>query len=249
MQDIEFFYPINLSNSPICRVICFPYAAAPYRPFNSFAQHLPKSFDIYAMHPPSRFYFKGFNLANNPNLLVQVLADELEALICWNTFFLGYSMGALVAYEVLKNLIHKNKALPQALLLAAASMPCFNKNLISVSSLPDSEIYDFCYKLGGVPEQIYNNPDIKSISIPLMRTDFKLFDYYVRVPPIKVEKPIFAYSGLCDPFVSTESMAAWSQVTCENFSIKYFNSDHFFIDSCETSFATHVVNDCLSLLN
>ena len=75
---------------------------------------------------------------------------------------------------------------------------------------------------------------------PILRADIKLvetWDYRAERPlPI----PITALAGAADEGVPVESMEEWGVQTSKGFTLRVFNGDHFFINSCKSEVLANV---------
>src|SRR5579863_61378 len=87
--------------SPVrMRLICFPYAGAGTSIFRNWAGHIPEDIEICAVQLPG----KERRLGEPPSRRLPVVAADLAGLLAGTTTqpysFFGYSLGALIAFEL-----------------------------------------------------------------------------------------------------------------------------------------------------
>ena len=78
------------------------------------------------------------------------------------------------------------------------------------------------------PENLAND-EFASTMLPTLQS-VRAIAGYTRPPEVTVSCPIHSYVGDNDIIVAEENMLAWSERTTEEFSIRVFPGDHFYLN-------------------
>jgi len=230
------------------RLICFPYAGAGASVYNKWNEKLPSDIELIKIELPGR----GSRLTEMPirhlNFMVRQLHKELLTYLTEKPFiFFGYSMGALLCYELTKLLLIENGLKPEQLFVSAHRAPHINRDDKPVSQLTDEELVQRLKQLNGTPEIVLQTPELLQLVLQIMRADLELCDSYVyNQATLPLDIPITAFAGHMDKTVSVESVEAWSQHTKNHFTFKVYEGDHFFIRNHEESLIEAVINSITS---
>jgi medium-chain acyl-[acyl-carrier-protein] hydrolase len=112
-----------------------------------------------------------------------------------------------------------------------------------VHDLPEKEFVEWVHRLGGTPSQIWQDPQLRELVIPILRGDFRLFasfDPETNVGP-PLESPITAFGGLADRAVSYDGLNAWKERTRAGARLYMLPGDHFFVHSARDLLLERVV--------
>jgi len=89
----------------------------------------------------------------------------------------GHSLGALLAYEVTKNLSQRKCKVPDFLFISAMiPLHLYKKEI--VSDLNDTEFLEKIAKLDGTSDQFFSSPELIQFFLPILRADFSLLETY-----------------------------------------------------------------------
>jgi surfactin synthase thioesterase subunit len=151
--------------------------------------------------------------------------------------FFGHSMGALVAYR-LAVAIERSGDVGPVLLGAAAWAPRgFRVVRPELADLPESEVLDWIRRLGAVPAQVYQDPALLSLVLPVMRSDVAVYASYVDDGAM-VGCPVVTYSAAADPLGPTAAMRSWCGRTRYYLGNREYPGGHFFINEHTLAIAT-----------
>jgi surfactin synthase thioesterase subunit len=141
--------------------------------------------------------------------------------------FFGHSMGGLVAFEVA--LKFQSAGFPIAVLFISS---CAAPGHIRYKELQgsDNDILNLVAQVTETnPEHLANDAFASSI-LPTLQS-VRAIAGYDRPPGVAVGCPIHAYVGDNDIIVADQNMLAWSDRTTDEFSIRVFPGDHFYLNS------------------
>ena len=208
------------SQSVTPRLFCFPHAGAgtlAYRNWN-----VPGFTTCPALLPGREDRASESAFEHMP-LLIDALHQAIRPLITAQSVFFGHSMGAGLAFELVRMLRRTGGTLPRALVVSGAKPPQYRLNRVPQPDPTDEELAAQIQALGSVSD------DLLQLALPVLRSDTRLYrNYrYNEEPPLSI--PIFAYCGALDPNVSPERMAEWALQTTARFHHRTFPGGHFYL--------------------
>ena len=160
--------------------------------------------------------------------LVSALADAIIPELEKPFLFFGYSMGALISFELARELRRRLGIEPLQLLVAGRRAPQLPPETLAAYDAPEGQFLEEIRRLNGTPEELLNNAEIMGFLLPLLRADFELVATYEYGPEPSLTCPITAYGGLQDEGVPVQDLCAWRTQTAGGFTTRMFPGDHFF---------------------
>lgn len=217
------------------KVFCFPYAGGNGYLFRSWHAALPQQVEVYGVQLPGRGNRSGEPLAVRASSLVPQLAAGLEPLLKENFVFFGYSMGAILSFELAKYLQSAGLTSPAHLFVAARRAPHIKESDAPTYSLRDEEFIEELKRLNGTPQEVLQNKELLDLVIPLLRADFELCQTYECSNGNPLACPITAFGGIDDKDTAGERLDGWQLQTTSLFTKQLFSGGHFFIHSNEAA--------------
>jgi medium-chain acyl-[acyl-carrier-protein] hydrolase len=160
--------------------------------------------------------------------LIEMLSEELNPFFDLPYVFLGYSMGALIAFELARSLRKSSFPGPSHLFLAARRGPRLPDSS-PTAGLTDQEFVKQVESMGGVPGEILQLTEVLELMLPTLRADFSLCESYVYSPGRLLDCPLSVFGGKDDAKATYRALAAWAAETTSSCTVKLFDGDHFFI--------------------
>jgi surfactin synthase thioesterase subunit len=160
--------------------------------------------------------------------LVEPLCAALEPHLDQPYAFFGHSMGAVVAYETARRLSGAGTG-PACLIVSGRRAPGLVGNRRPLTGLPDDEFLAGVTRLNGIPTEVLNEPGLLSLLLPTLRADFELAETYRPLPGGRLDCPVIAYLSTSDPETSYDDMLGWQDVTSDEFVMRLFRGDHFYL--------------------
>jgi medium-chain acyl-[acyl-carrier-protein] hydrolase len=227
--------PKTIPNSKI-RLFCFPYAGGGATLYRPWVEALPPEIEVVAVQLPGREN----RLGETPFLEIEPLLDALVPAILPHLnekpfAFFGYSLGALVSYELVRRLQSEARILPRHLFVAARRAPHLPGTNTPLHDLSDEDFMAELRRLKGTPDEILRQTDLMQFLLPLLRADFTLNETYIYQERSPLTVPITAFGGLSDDDISRDDMDAWRCLTTEKFTLRMMQGDHFFIHTARTT--------------
>ncbi len=141
----------------------------------------------------------------------------------------GYSMGALIAYEIAQSLRARKGPTPAVLMAAAHRAPHLPNPRPPIYRLPDAEFIESVAELDGLPPELLADPELVELLIPRLRADFEACETYAPRDYPPLDLPLTVYGGAADPDVASDDLAAWRVHTRGPFRQVVMPGTHFFI--------------------
>ena len=213
----------------VMRLLCIPYAGAGASIFRSWAEALPSEIEVCAIQLPGRETRLGEAPFTRIAPVVKALAPILQAYLDIPYALFGHSMGALLSFELARELRRQGTASPVHLFvsgLRAPQLPDLNRPM---HRLPEPQFLEALQKLQGTPEAILQNAELMKLLSPTIRADLAIAENYIYAAAEKLPCPITAFGGTQDPLVNAADIAAWQLQTQSDFKQQMFPSDHFFL--------------------
>jgi surfactin synthase thioesterase subunit/glycosyltransferase involved in cell wall biosynthesis len=161
--------------------------------------------------------------------LVSALADNIDGWLDHPYAFFGHSMGAVVAFELVRELRRRSRPLPTMLIASGARAPQFRRHHVPPPAPSREAFIEELRRLEGVPAKLLSDPAMMRAILPALEADAALYRNYIYAeePPLSV--PIRAYGGTNDPNVRREHLDGWAEQTTESFAVRLFPGGHFYL--------------------
>ncbi len=216
------------------RLFGFPYAAGRPRAFRSWPRQLPRRCELLAVCYPGR----GSRLEEAPSQTVRELAVEAAAAIALHSggvpfALFGHSMGALVAFEVARELRRAAGPQPARLFVSGQAAPQLPVAGQPTVALPDEAFTERLRAIGGTPPEVLESDQLMRLLLPAIRADFNACDTYAYEPEDPLCIPIRAFAAIDDAEVSPVEVEAWRTQTSMAFDKQVLAGGHFFVHSAE----------------
>jgi medium-chain acyl-[acyl-carrier-protein] hydrolase len=211
------------------RLFCFPYSGAGASVFRTWAAPLAPHIEVVAVQLPGRETRRKEPLFSNLPSLIEALTPVLLPYLDRPFAFFGHSVGALISFEVARQLRRSGHSAPDHLIISGRSAPQILATTPPIHHLPDPDFLAELQRYNGTPAIVLENAAVMNVFMPILRADLAINETYVYQPEAPFEFPIAAFGGLQDTQVSQSALSDWSKQTTADFSIKLLPGDHFFL--------------------
>ena len=211
------------------RLFCFPYAGGGAGEFRYWSETLGPEVEVCPVQLPGRENRLSEKAFDDLPPLLDAVIDAFAA--HWRTPFavFGHSMGALVAFELARELRRRQRPLPVHLFLAGRSSPRYSDPARALHSLPEPDFIERLRELNGTPEDILRDAEMREIFFPTLRADFALCEGYRYREEPPLECPITVFGGSRDEERTPELLQEWRKEASGPFALHMCPGDHFFI--------------------
>lgn len=227
------------------KLFCFPFAGGNVWAFRQLAQHLGGHIEVRPIELPGRGRRRAEPCVEQWPNLIEKLSAELKPHLEGPFAFLGYSLGALVALEITRELTTRPYGAhgqPVALFACASRGPATIEHDALMHRMDDRAMFDALRRLGGIPDQVLDSPELIALLAPSLRADLTLYETYVTCARPLRGVHIHAYYGREDTSVG-DSYLAWGQETDASFECRSFDGGHMFLDSGAEALADALIAD------
>jgi medium-chain acyl-[acyl-carrier-protein] hydrolase len=226
------------------RLFCFPYAGGAAAVFREWAPALPPTVEVCPIQLPGR----GSRFREPPfRRLADLVPAALEALrACFDRPFalFGHSMGALVAYELTRELRRRGAPLPVLLIVSGHEAPHRQPPLPPMAHLPDPElIEEVRRRYDGIPEEVLAEPELLELLVPVLRADMTVLESHGHVAEAPLPCALSCFAGEGDRHLSREDLEGWREHTLGSFRLRVFPGGHFFIDDSRNAVLASIAED------
>jgi len=162
--------------------------------------------------------------------IVGPLASALEPLLHGHELAIfGHSLGALLGFELARELRRRGLPGPKLLIVSGRNAPGTGRAL-ALHRLSDPELIAEVQRIyGGIPPQILNEPELLALTLPVLRADLSVNETYTLAEEDPLDCPLRAFGGDDDPHVGQAGLAAWAAHTQASFAWEQCAGDHFYL--------------------
>ncbi len=211
------------------RLFCFPYAGAGASIFHSWLDALFPEIEVCPIQLPGRENRLGETPFTRLKPLIETLTPLLRAHTDIPFAFFGHSMGAILSFELARELRRRQWPCPVCLFVSGSRAPQMPDLDPPIHRLPDPKFKEKLKHLKGTPEELLQDSELMEIYLPTLRADFAMLETYFYANEAPLDMPISAFGGQQDSKVSHEALAAWREQTSNDFRLQMFPGDHFFL--------------------
>lgn len=219
------------------RLVCIPYAGGGVSAYWPWAGALSDWIEVIAVRLPGREVRLREPPFRDMRPLIRELTAVLEVQLDRPFAVFGHSMGALIAFELTRELRRRALPLPAVLFVSGRNAPQVIERDDPIHLLPDEDLIRRLRALNGTSEELLQHEEIMRYLLPLIRADLAVNDTYQYVEESPFDLPIAVLGGDRDPEIDAAGLEAWRAHTRGPFQIRILHGDHFYIHHAVESLA------------
>ncbi|MBZ4194220.1 MAG: alpha/beta fold hydrolase [Candidatus Contendobacter sp.] len=225
------------------RLFCFAHAGGAASAFHPWGAKL-EGVDVWAIQLPGREGRLSEPLLTDFTVLQDRLARELTPHLDRPFAFFGHSMGAILAYEIARELRQRRLPPPERLYVSGRRAPTLPNLDPPLHPLPDREfIAELKRRFAGLPAVILAEPELLALFLPILRADLMMLERHEFRTDAVLDVPITAYGGQDDPQTLPEALAAWRELTTREFAMRHFPGGHFYLHEQRERFLPYLAGE------
>jgi medium-chain acyl-[acyl-carrier-protein] hydrolase len=144
-------------------------------------------------------------------------------------------MGALVAFELARELRRRGARAPVLLTVSGHRAPQRPNVEPPLSHLPDAEFLEEVRgRYGGIPPEVLAEQELLEILLPVLRADIQVLETFAYAKHPQLTCAICCFGGEDDPHVSVDDLEAWRDETSGPLQVRTFPGGHFFVESARS---------------
>ena len=217
------------------RLLCLPYAGGGAAAFRTWPDDLPAGVELLAIEPPGR----GTRFKEPPfhrlSPLVAALTDAIAPHVQAPFAIYGHSLGALIGFCLARELRRRSHPGPLHLFVSGRRAPHLPEPR-PVSHRPEPEFRAALRRLGGIPDAVFDEPELMNVFLPILRADFAVSETEQIPDEAPLACPITALGGVSDEKATLAELDAWHIHTSAGFDRETFPGGHFFVQSERAAF-------------
>ncbi|WP_220503877.1 thioesterase II family protein [Microbispora sp. H13382] len=219
--------------APAIRLLCLPYAGGAASSYASWQNAFADDVEVCPVELPgrqTRWHERPFTRLEP---LVEALASALAGELDVPYALFGHSMGALVAFELARELRRRGAAGPRVLFASGGAAPQLRRERPGIHDQPEDVVIARLRSMGGLPEEVIAEPELLELLVPAIRADFAVCETYAYRPEPPLTCPIFAFAGTEDQEVPAERVSPWQEQTSATFLHQVLPGGHFFLRTAQ----------------
>ncbi|KVZ41955.1 type I polyketide synthase [Burkholderia ubonensis] len=229
---------VSTSNGSLdsrARIVAFPFAGGSDASYADIARELGDAFAFTTLSLPGRGATQHIPFYDDWPSLVDDLATEIARLDDGSPLFLfGHSLGALLAYEVARELEQRGGAQPAGVFLSGHPAPSRERATDAwrqqTHALPDAGFVEAVRRWGFFPDAVLDDPDVARYVLPPLRADLRLAETYRHAHGSALRAPCAIYGGAADPSTTVDDLRAWRAHVSPHHAcpVESFDGNHFY---------------------
>jgi surfactin synthase thioesterase subunit len=213
------------------RLFCFPYAGGGASIFRTWADELSSEVEVCSIQLPGRENRLRETPFNDLSLLVQVLITVLRPYLNQPFALFGHSMGALISYELTRQLRNTQQLTPTHLFVSGHNAPQRPDLDPPLHHLPTPAFLEGVRsRYNAIPEAVWHDAELMALLLAPLRADFTLLERYNYTEDKPLDCPISTFGGQQDSSVRDEDLEAWRDLTRSTFRLRLFPGGHFYLN-------------------
>jgi surfactin synthase thioesterase subunit/NAD(P)-dependent dehydrogenase (short-subunit alcohol dehydrogenase family)/acyl carrier protein len=210
------------------RLFCFPYAGGSASVFGTWPAGLPSEIEVCAIQPPGRHERLHEPLPRSVEEMVAELLPVLLPYLDRPFAVFGHCLGAIVMFEVLRELAEKHGLRPEHIFVSGAPAP--RKYAVpNMAMRSPEEFTDLLEFIGFTRGSVLGDEDAERHLLPAVKADFEVAARYKHIPAAPLDTSITAFAGREDVFAPPDVMSDWRDQTTSWFSKIVLPGEHYFI--------------------
>ena len=210
------------------QIFAFPFAGGSSYSYNTIFDHLPSEVSNRTFELPGRGSRSKISVNANLVSMATEAYLELREANPSKCLLYGHSMGALLAYLVIRKIAQNKDDIEVSHLVVTGCVPPSYRNVPPLSKLSDEELVEKIIAMDGTPNDLWQEKELWDFFLPVIRSDFKAFEEYVYMKEAPLNIPITVITGT-DEFIKNEHLTGWNDVS--NYPVDFLRmpGGHFFI--------------------
>jgi surfactin synthase thioesterase subunit len=210
---------------------CLPFAGGGAGFYRAWARDLPAGCpDIVPIQLPGReelFVEPPFTDAvEAARALAPTVATAVADHDAYAVF--GHSLGAVLAFEVARELSRSGGRAPGTLFVSGSPGPWSGRQ-DRATGLPDQDFLAQVEQFAGYRHEALDDPDFRELLLPLLRADVEMHENYKPATDEPIPVPIVSLRGAADALVEADQAREWREATTAGFEYVEIPGRHMYL--------------------
>lgn len=208
------------------RLLCFHHAGGSAQAYGGWQELLPPGIELCAVQMSGHGGRSDEVLYHAIEPLVDDLVAGLEGWLDRPFVIFGHSMGALVAFEVIRRLRCDGLPLPRHLVASGCPAPHLEATT-RLSELDEDAFATECRRLGLIPSSLVRSGLLRLL-LPALRADLAVCERYRYQPGRRLPSAITVLGGTDDLLATRDQLSGWDRHTTAATRLHLFQGGHDF---------------------
>jgi pyochelin biosynthetic protein PchC len=215
-------------SGPARTVVLLPHAGGSAQSYAGWSAAFAPNVDLFAAQYPGRGSRFTEPFAKSLSELAESLATALEALP--NPLYVfGHSLGAVLGFEVAWRLEQRKRTVDALFASAAAAPHLLPRAALPVSRLDDGELVAVLRERGGMPVDVFDDPELLEMTLAVVRADFAMLERYrFGAERRRLRCPVEVFAGDRDQAVPLAAVDGWRNLSRTSVQVRFFDGGHFY---------------------
>ena len=178
--------------------------------------------------------------------LVEALAGAIAPYLDRPFAFFGHSVGAVMAFELARELRRRGLPAPSLLIASGARAPQYRRGHVPPPDPTDEELLAALRQADGTRAEWFDIPAVAHAILPALRADTSLYRHYIYSEDDPLDCLIRAYGGANDPHVNAEHLRNWGLQSKQPVQMRQFPGGHFYLKPPSPEFRAALEDDLRS---
>jgi surfactin synthase thioesterase subunit len=209
-------------------LFCLPHAGGNKYAYRPFAEAAPPFVKVILLEYPGRGERVREKPVTDVTELAKMMVEEIKRELDVPYAIYGHSMGTLVGYLMAREIRCAGYADPKFLFFTGSEGPATRNRDKIRHLLQEDELIEELRSMGGISDEVLEEPDIMGFFLPIIRADFEAVETYKHIPAGGFSFPIYIIIGT-EEKVTMEDAQSWQLETRLPIELMQFRGNHFFI--------------------
>ncbi|MGC4068682.1 MAG: thioesterase domain-containing protein [Polyangiaceae bacterium] len=179
------------------RLFCFPYAGGDAWTFRHWPGRMPTGTEVCSVLLPGRWGRLQEEPFNAMQPLVEALANGLKEAFDVPFSFFGYSLGALIAFELTRHCRRQGFPMPNCVFIGACPAPQRPRKRTHLRALPEADfIREISSRYRPIPAAVLEDKELLAVTTRVMRADLSVVETYQYRQEEPLAVPMVALGGI-----------------------------------------------------
>ena len=221
-------------SGPDLRLFCFPHAGGGASIYRAWPSQVAAALEVVAVQLPGRESRLKEPLVDSLAPLVTALADVMAPYTNAPYAFLGHSFGALLSFELIRELRRRGSSMPVCLFASGRQAPRIPEPDPPLHRLPEPDFARAVHnRYNGIPQFIFDEPELLRLLLPALRADLSMAETYAYGDEAPLDCAISVFGGTLDHRLAKADLDAWRDETTAGCSVRLFPGGHFFLEHAQ----------------
>ncbi len=224
------------------RLFLLPYAGGSCLAYRDWEPLVGADIEVCPVELPGHGTRIGEPLHHDMGALVDDLVEATASLRDLPFAIFGHSMGALVGFELARELRRRGEAGPTNLFVSACPAPQTGSSRPSLHQASDDALREQLREFNGTPPEVLANEELMQMALPIVRADITMLETYQFDQDDPLELSLVVLGGRDDATVDPNTLLGWREVAsrCRT---ELFPGGHFYLQPAPPNLVSLVARE------